>query len=225
MKFFKLIGFSVLTVLSGLSAATSANDSESIEQEQGVVEAVAPPSINIEVEYDVLGKESEDSNEPLEFFAEDIVSLAYNVTNWEDTNVTIVGVTGTIVMYPQGYPVANITAANVGPYEMEVNGTSNFGQDVTLKLPEGQYFLVPFLLASKSEEMVRIAARPTLFEIVSPPISFFNPQFLSVQIILLAIVGGISYYYMKSKTQQRPTKKSVTDKRVDESWLPETYKK
>ena len=108
---------------------------------------------------------------------------------------------------------------------MEVNGTSKFGQDVTLNLPEGQYFLIPFLLASRFDEIVRIAAPPTLFEIVSPPISFFNPQFLSVQVIFLAIIGGVSYYYMKSKTNQRPSKKSATVKKVDESWLPETYKK
>ncbi|AJU54127.1 Irc22p, partial [Saccharomyces cerevisiae YJM1447] len=35
----------------------------------------------------------------------------------------------------------------------------------------------------------------------------------------------VSYYYMKSKTSQRPSKKSATVKKVDESWLPETYKK
>ncbi|QHS72780.1 Irc22p [Saccharomyces paradoxus] len=225
MKFSKLIGFTVLNVLSCLCAATSANNSDNVEHEQDVVEAVAPPSINIEVKYDVVGKEPNDQDGFLEFYAEDTATLAYNVTNWEDTNITIFGVNGTIVTYPQGYPVADITGANVGPYEIEVNGTSKFGQDVTLNLPEGQYFLIPFLLASRFDEVVRIAAPPTLFEIVSPPISFFNPQFLSVQVIFLAIIGGVSYYYMKSKTNQRPSKKNATVKKIDESWLPETYKK
>ncbi|CAI4038465.1 hypothetical protein SMKI_05G0760 [Saccharomyces mikatae IFO 1815] len=224
MKFFRLIGFALLNVLSGLSTATIANNSSNIEQEHGIAEAVAAPSINIEVKYDVVGREPEGLNAFLEFYAEDTATLAYNVTNLEDTNIIIVGVNGTIVTYPDGYPVADITAANVGPFEMEVNGTSKFGQDVTLNLPEGQYFLVPILLASRLNETMRIAAPPTLFEIISPPISFFNPQFLSVQVIFLAIIGGISYYYMKSRTTQRPTKK-VTVKKVDESWLPETYKK
>ncbi|AJU46306.1 Irc22p [Saccharomyces cerevisiae YJM1307] len=225
MRFSMLIGFNLLTALSSFCAAISANNSDNVEHEQEVAEAVAPPSINIEVKYDVVGKESENHDSFLEFYAEDTATLAYNVTNWEDTNITIFGVNGTIVTYPHGYPVADITGASIGPYEMEVNGTSKFGQDVTLNLPEGQYFLIPFLLASTFDEIVRIAAPPTLFEIVSPPISFFNPQFLSVQVIFLAIIGGVSYYYMKSKTNQRPSKKSATVKKVDESWLPETYKK
>ncbi|CAI1946255.1 hypothetical protein SEUBUCD646_0E00790 [Saccharomyces eubayanus] len=225
MKFSKLIGFTLLNVLGGLSAATSIIDGESIEKRQEVEDNVAPPSINLEVKYDIVGKESESPNTVFEFYAEDTASLVYNITNWEDNNITIVGVTGTIVTYPNGYPIANITAANVGPFEMEVNGTTKFGQDVTLSIPEGQYVLIPFLLAARSDEMVRVAAPPTLFEIASPPISFFNPQFLSVQIIVLAIVGGISYYYMKFKTQQKPIKKNVAPKKVDESWLPETYKK
>ncbi|CAI4944695.1 CFC_HP_G0059880.mRNA.1.CDS.1 [Saccharomyces cerevisiae] len=56
---------------------------------------------------------------------------------------------------------------------MEVNGTSKFGQDVTLNLPEGQYFLIPFLLASRFDEIVRIAAPPTLFrnEALNPQVS------------------------------------------------------
>nr|CAA45869.1 unnamed protein product [Saccharomyces cerevisiae] len=224
MRFSMLIGFNLLTALSSfclpyqLIIATMSNMNRKLRRR-------TPPSINIEVKYDVVGKESENHDSFLEFYAEDTATLAYNVTNWEDTNITIFGVNGTIVTYPHGYPVADITGASIGPYEMEVNGTSKFGQDVTLNLPEGQYFLIPFLLASRFDEIVRIAAPPTLFEIVSPPISFFNPQFLSVQVIFLAIIGGVSYYYMKSKTNQRPSKKSATVKKVDESWLPETYKK
>ncbi|CAI4059983.1 hypothetical protein SKDZ_05G0690 [Saccharomyces kudriavzevii ZP591] len=225
MKFFKLVSFTVLSVLSCLCVAISANSSENVEQNQDVADAVAPPSINMEVKYDVTGKESDGLDTLLEFYARDTATLAYNVTNLEDSNITIVGVAGTIVTYPHGYPVANVTYADAGPYEMKVNGTSSFGQDVTLDLPEGQYFLIPFLFASKSDEMMRVAAPPTLFEIISPPISFFNPQFLSVQIIFLVIVGGLSYCYMKSKTNQRPIKKRVAAKKADESWLPETYKK
>lgn len=97
MKFSKLIGFTLLNVLGGLTAATSIIDSESVEEKQEVEDTVAPPSINLEVKYDIVGKESESPNTFFEFYAEDTASLVYNITNWEDTNITIVGVTGTIV--------------------------------------------------------------------------------------------------------------------------------
>lgn len=185
-----------------------------------------PQFVNIDVTYDILEKPGLKFDQPLEFSAEEFATFNFTVKNNEDYNLTVIGISGNVVSNPGGLPVANITAQSVGPYEIPINGTLYFQTAIQLILPEGAFFVAPFIGILKDENAMRLGIRPLSVFVLPPAMSFFNPGFLSVQIIMGLLIAGITYLFMNSnkrvaKRSKTPSKPNV----LDESWLPNTHKK
>ncbi|CCH63172.1 hypothetical protein TBLA_0J01780 [Henningerozyma blattae CBS 6284] len=196
------------------------------------VEAVEKPKyINLNVTYNVREKPDESVYSFLDFYNGDVMHLDYEVVSNEDELLTITGVQGQLLSYPDGNLAANISAGKIGPFELNLNDTAEFNQLVQLRLEEGRYYLAPSLLVVKNQEVMRVGTRPTLINVEAPPMSIFNPQFLSILITISALFGGAYYYVCYIKTPSKATKKQAakTAKNlkgaatVDKSWLPDTY--
>ncbi|KAG0669480.1 Increased recombination centers protein 22 [Kluyveromyces marxianus] len=72
-----------------------------------------------------------------------------------------------------------------------------------------------------------VAAAGSAIQVVPPPMSIFNPQFLSIQVFFLAIIASVSYYvfgFSLNSSKEKPAKKQAKANPIEE-WLPETHKK
>lgn len=185
-----------------------------------------PNFINLDVSYHIDEQPGADLSEAMEFAFEESVTFNFKFQNNEDDNITVVGISGSVISNPDGYEVANITAQDIGPFVVPINETIQFQTRIQLNLPEGSFFLAPLLFTVKDEELVKVGIRPLAIYVSPPPMSFFNPSFISVQVIFGLVVVAISYVLLNLKKQSvKRTKKSTSPRKVDESWLPDSYKK
>lgn len=194
----------------------------------GVVEPAEERNfVNLNITYEILEKPKINFNVPTEFVADETATFNITFQNNEDTNVTVVGLSGSVIDAMVGYEVANISARELGPFNVAVNETLNFQAPIQLTLPEGPFFLAPILFIVKADEVMKVGIPPLSIFISPPPLSFLNPGFLSVQILLGLIIVGITYLAVNFKKQGgRNTKKRFTKTRpVDENWLPSIHKK
>ncbi|QLQ81605.1 hypothetical protein HG537_0F03660 [Torulaspora globosa] len=183
--------------------------------------------VNLNVTYEILEKPKISFSVPTEFVADETATFNITFQNNEDSNVTVVGFSGSVIDAVVGYEIANVSAQELGPFNVAVNETLNFQAPIQLTLPEGSFFLAPILFIVKADEVMKVGIPPLSIFISPPPLSFLNPSFLSVQILLGLIVVGTTYLVVNSKRQGgRNTKKRSTKTRpVDEDWLPSIHRK
>ncbi|QLL33993.1 hypothetical protein HG536_0F03180 [Torulaspora globosa] len=183
--------------------------------------------VNLNVTYDILEKPKINFNVPTEFAADETATFNITFQNNEDSNVTVVGLSGSVIDAMVGYEIANISAQELGPLNVAVNETVTFRAPIQLTLPEGSFFLAPILFIVKADKVMKVGIPPLSIFISPPPLSFLNPSFLSVQVLLGLVVVGTTYLVINFKKQGgRSTKKRSTKARpVDENWLPSIHKK
>lgn len=197
-----------------------------------------PVSANITITYTILERPPYHISEFLEFETEDVATLNYTITNNQNTTYILNAVGGTIRTYDDSEIAANITA---GKFEqvlyVGVNQTVSVQQRVTfLNMKDGDYYIQPkvyFQEADTTDETedneIELGAQLTLMTIMKPPMSFFNPQFLSIQIVLFGAIGSVSYFFMNYTLKGKKKKSTTTQtsmKPVDpSSFLPDQYKK
>lgn len=184
-----------------------------------------PQHVDIDVTYDILEKPELKFDSPVEFAAEEYATFNFTLKNNEEVNITVVGISGHVISNPEGYQVANISERAVGPYEVPVNGTLNFQTAVQLILPEGSFYVAPLVAVVQDQKPMRLGIRPLSIFVSPPPMSFFNPAFISVQVILALLIAVLVVPLMNYFKTDSKKAKAVKPTSVDESWLPETYKK
>lgn len=221
----RLLSFFIAFILSKFVSAAE------IEADELVESTEQPNFVNLDVSYEILEKPKFSFDTPIEFTTEEIATFNLTFLNNEDSNVTVVGLAGSVVDAITGYEVANVTAQELGPFNVAINGSANFQAPIQLNLPEGSFFLAPILFVVKADEVMKVGIRPLSIFISPPPLSFFNPGFLSVQVLLGLIIVGSTYLVVNSKngkqgSKSKSTKKGAADKKpVDDSWLPSIHKK
>lgn len=182
-----------------------------------------PKVANFNIEYDVLERSDNSSSTFFEVENGQTITLSYSFTNYEDADVDIVALGGNIVSLMTGESAANITRSELGPVNVPINETSPFQQKIKVDLNEGDYYMIPHVYVEKSGIQMRVGTNPTFIKVIPPNMSFFNPQFLSVQIFLLIVIGAITYYIfgLSFKSTTKPSK--TLSKSSD--WLPDIHKK
>lgn len=167
------------------------------------------------------------------------VTLNYQVINNEEFNVTVVGVGGTLRDPTNGVIQANLTSAAVGPVIVDPSDSATFDQELLVDLVPGNYVLTPQLYVVYNDEIKLIQVRGQLAIIESLPISFFNPQLLFLEVLLLSTLGVIVYvvysiwgkkYIQKTAPVSRQfprgsSPSNATGKSYDTEWLPESHLK
>ncbi|CAL9729141.1 increased recombination centers protein 22 [Monosporozyma unispora] len=203
---------------------------------------IPTPSIGLDINYNIEDKEMPESiSEPLSFDQDEIVMLNYTLTNNEESDISVMGVSGNILAYPSGELITKISFGEMENLYATPNTTLNFRQKIVINLEPGLYYLFPIVHVTNetAAEIIKqdstraededvdaepksVAANPTLLSIEEPLMSIFNPQFLSIQLMIVVLIGTISYYYLnKNKSTQ-----SIQTKKSDpKDWLPEQYKK
>ncbi|AMD20743.1 HDL001Cp [Eremothecium sinecaudum] len=184
-----------------------------------------PNVAQFQIEYVIAEKPGFDYNTVTEFEKNENATLKFTFTNNEEVNVTVIGIGGAIIDANSQQAVANITEVNIGQLHVEVNGTIRFNQILNLALAEGDYYLLPNIFVVKEDELMRVATGPSVIKINPPPMSFFNPKFLAVQLAIWSVIGVSSYYALLSRPKRtKVSKKNVPIRKIDESWLPDVHK-
>ena len=232
MKLFYLIWLALFTGVFALSEDYAGSSIEThnesiIAGDQDIIseEQQERKFVNLNVTYTIIERPDFDLKEILEFAPDQLLTLAYSLYNGENSSVSIVGFSGNVYTLPDGYYAANISETSIQPLNVLYNETTSFSQEVKLVLPEGKFYVEPVLIVEKDSETMRVAVQPIMVEIVPLPLSFFNLQFLSVQITLLACIGGMYYYFISRSTPITIKKTKFKAVKVDETWLPDNYKK
>lgn len=190
------------------------------------------PTANFNITYDILDRDDFDPNKFLEVDTDETLLLNYTFVNHEDYNVSVIGVSGEIISQETGQLISKISFGELDDLFAQKNETLNFIQKVKFTIAAGNYFLFPMVHTvnetAKLDETVdevkptSVAVNPVLINMQEPLMSMFNPQFLSIQIIFLAVIGFFSYRYMEKKEAEKPVEKKPVDPK---DWLPEQYKK
>lgn len=206
------------------------------------------PTIGLDIVYNIEDRNQTSNDQPVSFDQDETIMLNYTVTNNEQNDMSVVGVSGSILSYPNGELVTQISLGEMDNLYAFPNTTLNFRQEVVIDLEPGLYYLFPIVhvtnetaLAIVERDSTRaedddvdistktVAATPTIFSVEEPLMSIFNPQFLSIQLMVIVIVGAASYFYLNknnNKINNKKAKKTLAQRKVDPTeWLPEQYKK
>lgn len=212
---------------------------------EGTTENNALPSIGLNITYNIEDRPEslEETGMPISFDQDETVMLNYTVVNNEDSDFSVIGVSGNILSYPSGELVTKISFGEMDNLYAKPNDILRFRQKVVIDLEPGLYYLFPLVHVTNETAVaiverdstrlededvnpkpMSVAATPTILSIEEPLMSIFNPQFLSIQLLGLVAIGGISYYYLnKNKSTSKKNQKS--EKKDPKEWLPEQYKK
>jgi len=202
---------------------------------------------NYEIGYEINGKPTADV---IELYNGEEITLNYTFINNEDIEVSVVGVGGNFANPATGEVVANISDAKIGPITIPPGEAKVFNQRVGINLPMNNYLLTPGLYVVRESSLALLGAKTQLAIVSEPPISFFSPQLLFLEFLLVATIGvgiyfvyityGVNYFQTTAKTGSAPVRSTTTGsgdsrpritttasgkKVVDESWLPEHHVK
>ena len=170
------------------------------------------------------------------------------VNNGESYPFSVLAFGGSFYDEKDNRVYANLTNAQIGPYTVKPGESVEIEHNLKLNLPP-QEFALEFLLFLQygiDEERqaiytLRLNKQPV--SIVDEPVSFWDPRYLLVQLVLGATMAGAGYYlsktfllpYLEPKKQPAKTNKkekatssgvSVSNgKSYDESWIPEQHLK
>ncbi|KAF8624518.1 hypothetical protein AX15_005830 [Amanita polypyramis BW_CC] len=160
-------------------------------------------------------------------------SMTITVENKSDRNITAVNIAGS-VHHPETHAlVRNLTALKVGvPLVSKVPIRLPYAFHSEFK--PGDLRLNIWLESSVDNEKFRVDAYDSVVKIVEPEISFFDFKMLTTYLIVLAFLGGISYYAYftlspqpKKSRPKAPTQPNTPVSAVatgaggyEEEWIP-----
>lgn len=178
-----------------------------------------------------------------EFVNDKETNVQFQFFNNENTSIHIAGYFGSFYYHKKGKiddtPYANLTTSKIGPLAIEPGQNSTFDAKIMVNLPPDDFNLIISFFVGYQGEMIVIEADPIKVTISDPPVSFFDPKFLFVQLVLGLSVIGIGYAlsnsylipYFESKKSDSSLKKQIVEKKsvnpgtkgYDESWIPSQH--
>lgn len=180
-----------------------------------------------------------------EFINDKETNVQFQFQNNEDTAVHIAGYFGSFFYNKKGViektPYANLTTSKIGPLAIEPGKNATFDAKIMVNLPPEDFDLILSFFVGHQGDVVIVENKPLKVTISDPPISFFDPKFLFIQLVFGLTIGAIGYAVVtlglipyldqspaaskKSTASSKkpiPEKKSVNpgEKGYDESWIP-----
>lgn len=160
------------------------------------------------------------------------LAIAYTLANNEEKDITVVGLGGTFRNPLTGEIATNLTATSVGPHVVKPGKSLTFKQKINLNMFAANYVLAPVVYIAYDDSLKMIDARAQLVTIVEEPISFFNPQLLFVEVILVAVIGAVVHFlypnlfkkYINGTAPVKvPTSAKGTTSGYDPNWIPKSH--
>lgn len=162
------------------------------------------------------------------------LEILYTLVNNEEKDMSVVGIGGHFIDPKTGEITVNQTANSIGPIVIKPGTSDIFRQKINLDMDAGNYVLSPSVFIAYDDDLKVMQARSQLLTVVEDPISFFDPQLLLLEIILVAFVAAALYFYNPKILQDyfkgtAPVKVPVTAKGTstgyDPNWIPKTHLK
>lgn len=185
---------------------------------------------NFELDYVILEYPDVKDSELVQMWQGEQINVRHTITNQEDTDLTVVGLGGSFRDPITGEFKVNLTSNSVGPVVIEPGKSATVGQLITLDFLPGNYFLSPQVYVAFKDELKVIQARAQLAVIKDVPISLFNPQLLFLEVLFVALVGGVVYLmyptYFKplskrtASIKKGSTANSGSTSGYDPAWVP-----
>ncbi|RCK67596.1 Increased recombination centers protein 22-2 [Candida viswanathii] len=206
-----------------------------------------PHTVDILIDYHIKETPEVSANDVANWINGDKYTLQYVVNNNEETEVTVVGVTGQFKNPVTNEIVTNLTTGQVGPITVQPGESIKFDQIVGVDLIPNNYELVPHVFVAHDDLIKVIPCRGQLTTVVDAVVSFFDPRLIFLELVLLVTFGGVVYFIYEIWGKQylngiAPVKAgavrksaSPVDKKeaspsgsasgFDESWIPEAHLK
>lgn len=211
------------------------------DDQQPIVSHGKSRVLEFDVDYTIKERPDASPTDIVKLYNGDAITLTYTFTNNDPEQVAVLGVGGSFRDSKTQEINTNITSASLGPVVIENGQSQQFSQVINVNLLPDSYVLSPLLYIALGEEFMTVSPRPQWTEVSDAPISFFNPQLLFLEFVLIVTFGGIGYIlyelfgkkYFKG-TSVAPTKKAsapagtstATDgKSYDSSWIPQSHLK
>lgn len=185
---------------------------------------------NFELDYFILEYPDVERSEVVQMWQGEQINVRHTITNKEDTDLTVVGLGGSFRDPITGEYMVNLTSNSVGPVVIEPGKSATVGQQINLDFLSGNYFLAPQVYVAFKDELKVIQARAQLVVIKEVPVSFFNPQLLFLELIFVALIGGVgyllypsyfqSYFKGTAPTSKKLTASSSSTSGYDPTWVP-----
>lgn len=184
--------------------------------------------INFEANYILKDYSSIGPHEVAYFDQGEEVTLVHTIVNKEDSDISIVGVGGSLLNPSTNEISVNLTANTVGPIVIKSGDLASVGQKIALKVAPGNYALSPQVYVAFLDELKAIQPRKQLAIVRDVPISLTSPQFLFLECILVIVLVIIAkMFYPESSRNNHSGSKETTKKAsasgVDPSWLPPNH--
>ncbi|KAI5952113.1 IRC22 [Candida theae] len=229
MKFFNIIA-----VLSASIASISA------------YETTGKETVDILVDYNIKETPEVSKNDVASWTNGEQITLQYTLNNNEETDVTVIGVTGQFLNPVTRQVVTNLTQGRIEPVAVAPGKSVRFEQSINVNLVPNNYELVPQVFIVQGDLVKLIPCRGQLASVLDKAISFFDPRLIFLEVVLLATFGGLLYlaYQVWGKSYVQGTapvkvKKSVrspspvvsssagssTGAGYDVNWIPEGHLK
>lgn len=167
------------------------------------------------------------TTKPLEVF--------YTLVNNEEKDISVVGIGGLFIDPKTGEVTVNQTANSIGPIVIKPGETDHFRQKINLNMEPGSFVLSPKVYIAYDDDLKVMQARSQLIAVVEEPISFFDPQLLLLEVILVASVAAALYFYNPKILQDyfkgtAPVKVPAgaakgTTTGYDPNWIPKSHLK
>lgn len=160
------------------------------------------------------------------------ITLRYSITNEEDDTMTLVGIGGSILDPLSGLPRYNMTANSVQPIIINPHESGSLRQVIEMEFVAGNYILSPSVYVSFRDQLKEIKVGTQLIAVSDIPVSFFDPQFIFLVLIMSIAFGTIGYYIYSSYFQKYFRKTAPlasisnttgTGSGLDPSWVPKNY--
>ncbi|KAI8383355.1 Increased recombination centers protein 22 [Nakaseomyces glabratus] len=183
--------------------------------------------INLQVNYDLLEEPFADLQDFIVFEVGETATLNYTIHNLDqEETYSIVGVSGAVLSEVDQRNVANLTETNITEIVLAPNATGTLRHKIDMNLTEGRYYILPLLHVKDKNEVKRVMSNPFKLDLINQSISIFDPSFLSIIAVLIALVGGTVYLYSNVVAPPKKIKKKeAIPAKIDESWLPDVHKK
>lgn len=215
------------TLALGLLSFVGAVFSEEVEDFFGQA-STENKLTNFKIDYIIEEYPDVDPSDVAQLLAGEEIKLLYTITNEEDTDLTVVGLGGAFRDPISGDYKVNLTSNSVNPLVITPGESAQVGQKIRLDIDSGSYYLTPQVYVAFQDELKAIQARGQLAIVLEVPVSFLDPQLLFLELLFVAILGGLGYFvyttYFKTYFKRTaPTKKvPVASKSTgfDPLWVP-----
>ncbi|KAI5960256.1 IRC22 [Candida margitis] len=205
-------------------------------------------TVDILVDYSIKETPEVTKNDVASWTNGEEITIQYTLSNNEETEISIIGVTGQFLNPVTKEAVTNLTQGRIGPVQVAAGQSARFEQTVAVNLVPNNYELVPQVFIVQGELVKVIPCRGQLASVLDKAISFFDPRLIFLEVVLLASFAGLLYLayqiwgknYIQGTAPVVKTKKSVkspspvatsssagssTGAGYDVNWLPEGHLK